>query len=115
MRTPAQGKGAGPVGYKFPKGTQETMGGAGMERSGMEFLRPTTLLPSQKKDVRFAPDIFYLELNQFDLFEGLSPEEGEVCIVATYVALVSLVVSGVVCSLDVRILNTVNDVGNLNT
>ena len=34
--TPAQGQGEGPVEYKFPKGTQEAMGGAGVERSGTE-------------------------------------------------------------------------------
>ena len=34
---PRKSRGTGPVGYKFPKGTQETMGGAGTERSVVEF------------------------------------------------------------------------------
>ncbi len=28
-----KGRGTGPVGYKFPKGTQETMGGAGVSEA----------------------------------------------------------------------------------
>ena len=32
LSTPGRGQGEGPVGDKFPKGTQDTMGGAGMER-----------------------------------------------------------------------------------
>ena len=30
---PRKGRGTGPVGYKFPKGTQETMGGAGVSEA----------------------------------------------------------------------------------
>ena len=51
--TPAHGQGEGPIGYKFPEGTQETMGGAGTsEASGV--LRTCISAPSVKNVVQKA-------------------------------------------------------------
>ena len=44
VSTPGHGKGEGPAEYKFPKGTQEAVGGAGVERSVTE--SSGTVLPT---------------------------------------------------------------------
>ena len=58
--TPARGQGEGPIGYKFPKGTQETMGGAGTsEASGV--LRTCISAPSVRDAVQKALEMATLE------------------------------------------------------
>ena len=45
LSTPGRGQGEGPVGYKFPKGTQETMGGAGV--SAANGVPPKGVIPPE--------------------------------------------------------------------